>query len=178
MAKTSATFRKVRKGKNPSSESFRSVPKPAATQPDFSERPPVYTLSVLEVLELFKNRGVGVTERTVINWCHPNDQGVARLTAWKDPNESKWFVTPQSVEYAILEEQKKLKIKAQSVLSERNQTGSETHGSFPKGSEGFRTEQNSFGNVPQAAEPQENPTNIVDESAYRDLQITNQFKNL
>ena len=47
------------------------------------------------------------TERSIINWCQLNSQGVARLDAYFDPNERRYYITPQSVELAIAEEKAK-----------------------------------------------------------------------
>ena len=44
------------------------------------------------------------TERSIVNWCQPNPQGMARLDAFFDTNDRRWFITPQSVESAIAEE--------------------------------------------------------------------------
>ena len=44
------------------------------------------------------------TERSIINWCQANRQGVARLDSYYDPNERKYYITPQSVEAVIQEE--------------------------------------------------------------------------
>ena len=56
---------------------------------------------------MFETAGVARTERSIINWCQPNKTGVARLDCYFDPNDRKYFVTPQSVELAIAEEKAK-----------------------------------------------------------------------
>lgn len=56
---------------------------------------------------MFEAAGVARTERSITNWCQPNKTGIARLDAFFDPNERKYFITPQSVELAIKEEQSK-----------------------------------------------------------------------
>lgn len=43
-------------------------------------------------------------ERSVINWCQPNRQGITRLDSYYDPNERKHYITPQSVKAVIQEE--------------------------------------------------------------------------
>ena len=53
---------------------------------------------------MFDVGGVARTERSIINWCRPNPQGVARLDAFFDVNERRYFITPLSVELAIQEE--------------------------------------------------------------------------
>ncbi|MBU6411492.1 MAG: hypothetical protein KGR98_14005, partial [Verrucomicrobia bacterium] len=91
--KASEPFRNVRND----SESFRSVPKG-------SERKENHTLTVREAARLFEAAGVARTERSIINWCQPNRQGIARLDSYFDPNERKYYLTPQSVETVIQEE--------------------------------------------------------------------------
>ncbi len=44
------------------------------------------------------------TERSVINRCQPNRQGITRLDSYYDPNERKYYLTPPSVEAVIQEE--------------------------------------------------------------------------
>ena len=63
-----------------------------------------HTLTVREVARLFEAAGVSRTERSITNWCQPNKTGIARLDAYLDPNERKYFITPESVEAAIQEE--------------------------------------------------------------------------
>lgn len=99
------------------SEDFRSVPKdseefgnvpnvsePFRTVRNDSEARQNHTLTVRDVARLFESAGVGRTERSITNWCQPNKTGIARLDAYLDPNERKYFITPQSVEIAIQEE--------------------------------------------------------------------------
>ena len=38
-----------------------------------------HILSVKEVARLFESAGVARIERSIVNWCQPNQQGVARL---------------------------------------------------------------------------------------------------
>jgi len=105
---------------DPNSESFGNVPNASA---DFgsiphvaetfrnirngAERTDQHTLTVREVARLFEDAGVPRTERSIINWCQPNRQGIARLDAFFDSNERKYFITGQSVHLAIKEEQAK-----------------------------------------------------------------------
>ena len=86
---------------------FRTLPKdaePFGTVPQAAERKENHTLTVRETARMFEASGVARTERSIINWCQPNRQGVARLDSYFDPNERKYFITPQSVESAIQEE--------------------------------------------------------------------------
>jgi hypothetical protein len=76
--------------------------------PNDSERTEHHTLTVREVARLFENGGVPRTERSIINWCQPNRQGVSRLDCFFDINERKYFITPESVTRAIEEERSKL----------------------------------------------------------------------
>jgi hypothetical protein len=71
---------------------------------------------------------VARTERSITDWCQPNRTGVARLDAYFDPNERKYFISPQSVELAIAEE----KAKAAKINEPTEQFGK-------NGSEAFRT---------------------------------------
>src|ERR1043166_2820594 len=71
------------------------------------ERTDQHTLTVREVARLFEEAGVPRTERSIINWCQPNRQGIARLGAFFDENERKYFITPQTVTRAIEEERAK-----------------------------------------------------------------------
>jgi len=78
-------------------EEFGKVPKGA-------ERRENHTLTVRETARMFETAGVARTERSIINWCQPNRQGITRLDSYYDPNERKYYITPQSVETAIQEE--------------------------------------------------------------------------
>lgn len=75
--------------------------------PKASERKENHILTVREVARMFESAGVSRTERSIVNWCQPNSAGIARLDAYLDPNEGKYFITPQSAEAAIKEEQAK-----------------------------------------------------------------------
>lgn len=89
------------------SAEFRTVPKAAeefGKVPQVAERKENHTLTVRETARMFESAGVARTERSIINWCQPNRQGIARLDSYFDPNERKYFITPQSVETAIQEE--------------------------------------------------------------------------
>jgi hypothetical protein len=94
--KDSEAFGNIRNDAEP----FGNLPKP-------SEREESHTLTVREVARIFERAGVPRTERSIINWCQPNKLGVPRLNSYFDPNERKYFITPQSVELAIREEQAK-----------------------------------------------------------------------
>jgi hypothetical protein len=85
------------------SEHFRS----RTVVPGTSARTENHTLTVKEVASMFEVAGVARTERSITNWCQPNRSGVARLDAYFDPNERRYFITPQSVNAAIEEEKAK-----------------------------------------------------------------------
>jgi hypothetical protein len=53
---------------------------------------------------MFEAAGVARTERSIINWCQPNKMGVPRLENYFDPNERKYFISPNSVDQVIQEE--------------------------------------------------------------------------
>ena len=105
---------------DPISEGFGNVPNASAdfgniphvaetfrTIRNGAERTDQHTLTVREVARQFEDAGVPRTERSIINWCQPNRQGIARLDAYFDANERKYFITGQSVHLAIKEEQAK-----------------------------------------------------------------------
>jgi len=88
-------------------EKFRTVPNDAeefGKVPQVAERKENHTLTVRESARIFEVAGVARTERSIINWCQPNRQGIARLDSYFDPNERKYYITPQSVEAVIQEE--------------------------------------------------------------------------
>src|ERR1039457_5001272 len=114
------------------SEEFRTVRNDTEgfrTIPHVSERKQNHTLTVREVARMFEAAGVARTERSIVNWCQPNRTGIARLDAYFDPNERKYYLTPLSVELAIAEE----KAKAAKI------NDSETFGKVPQGMEANRT---------------------------------------
>jgi len=89
------------------SADFRTVPnltEAFGAVPQVAERRENHTLTVRETARMFETAGVSRTERSVVNWCQPNRQGIARLDSYYDPNERKYYITPQSVEMAIQEE--------------------------------------------------------------------------
>jgi len=93
------------------SESFGTIPSASAefrSLRNLSERTETHTLTVRQVAKLFEQAGVSRTERSIVNWCHPNRQGVARLDAFFEENEGRYYITEQSVSRAIEEEQAKL----------------------------------------------------------------------
>jgi len=92
------------------SEPFRTVPHASESfgnVPHASERTDNHTLTVREVARMFEAADVARTERSIVNWCQPNRQGIARLGAFFDTNDRRWFITLQSVESAIAEEKAK-----------------------------------------------------------------------
>ena len=92
------------------SENFGTIPNPSEsfrTVRNISERTENHTLNVREVARHFEQAGVTRTERSIINWCRLNRQGVARLDAFFDENEGRYYITRQSVTRAIEEERAK-----------------------------------------------------------------------
>jgi hypothetical protein len=89
------------------SESFGKLPKDSEEYGNFrnvSERKETHIINIKEATKMFEKSGVARTERSIINWCYPNKQGISRLDCFYDNNERKWFITPQSVDLAIKEE--------------------------------------------------------------------------
>ncbi len=145
------------------SASVRNVPNDSAgfrSVPHFSERKENHTLTVREVARLFESAGVARTERSIVNWCQPNRTGIARLDSYFDPNERRYYISPQSVEQAIAEEKAK---------ATKHKDPSEL-----------------FGNVPSAPETARNAkSHEYDESTVKelerenlDLKITNRAKDM
>jgi hypothetical protein len=100
---------------------FRTVPNNAedfGTVPQTAERKENHTLTVRETARLFETAGVARTERSIINWCQPNRQGITRLDSYYDPNERKYYITPQSVEAVIQEEIQRVKKSTEMPTSE------------------------------------------------------------
>ena len=100
---------------------FRTVPKDAediGKVPQAAERKENHTLTVRETARMFEAAGVARTERSIINWCQPNRQGITRLDSYFDPNERKYFITPQSVEAVIQEEIQRANKSSESPTSE------------------------------------------------------------
>jgi hypothetical protein len=115
------------------SESFGNAPQDAesfGTLRNASERKPGHILTVREVARLFEAAGVGRTERSITNWCQPNKVGIARLDSYFDPNERKYFISQESVDIAIQEEQAKERGKTSGTAVPRETDA----GQFPKAS--------------------------------------------
>ena len=107
------------------SEEFRTVRNDAEgfrTIPHVSERNQNHTLTVREVARMFEAAGVARTERSIVNWFQPNRTGIARLDSYFDPNERRYYISPQSVEQAIAEEKAK---------ATKNKDSSEPFGNVP-----------------------------------------------
>lgn len=164
------------------SESFRTVPKASESFgkmrndserfgniPHGSERKENHSLTVREAARLFEAAGVARTERSITNWCWPNRQGVARLDCYFDPNERKYYLTPQSVELAIQEE----KAKASRI------NDAEAFGKTPQGSETFRSvphDEESPKKKPPASEADSSRMGEL-EKEVMDLRILNKGKD-
>ena len=163
MPNGSEPFRTVPK----TSESFGKVPHAAETfrsLPNTSERTDNHTLTVREVARMFETAGVARTERSIVNWCQPNPQGMARLDAYFDMNDRRWFITPQSVEFAIAEEQAK--------AAKSGQSPSETVAAIPQSS---TTDNDTVRSRPNAGTDGEDSTGSAKE--LMDLRILNRGKD-
>ena len=103
------------------SAEFRTVPNASeefGKVPQVAERNENHALTVREVARMFEAAGVARTERSIINWCQPNRQGSTRLNSYYDPNERKYYITPQSVEAVIQEELQRAKKSTETSTSE------------------------------------------------------------
>jgi hypothetical protein len=93
---------------------------------------------------------------------------VARLDAYYDPNERKYFVSPQSVELAIAEERAKA-AKLNEPAESFGKADSEDHRKVPNHSEMTKRQ------IPNGSESQE----IKElDNQIRDIQITNKAKDI
>lgn len=104
----SEEFRTVPKA----SEGFGSIPKGSEEEPERfqnpivrkPENPEAYTMTVREAARAFEDAGVARTERSIINWCQPNRQGIPRLDCFFDENARKYYLTRESIDRAVKEE--------------------------------------------------------------------------
>lgn len=72
--------------------------------PNGKERTPEHTIVVREATKIFEEVGIPITEHTVTNWCKPNKRGNVRLDCYYDEGDRKYFITPQSIDEAIVQE--------------------------------------------------------------------------
>lgn len=157
---------------NPS-EAFGKVPQssePFGTVPHVAERTENHTLTVREAARLFEDAGVARTERSIINWCQPNAQGIARLDAYYDPNERKYFITQASVSRAIEEEKSRASKAAQPLPHAEEPPTENQHARDAVPSE-------PFGSVRKNAATADRDEVEELESKVRDLEITNRVKD-
>jgi hypothetical protein len=110
---------------------------------------------------MFEAAGVARTERSITNWCQPNKMGMTRLDSYFDPNERKYYISPQSVELAIQEEKAKAAKGAEVSGSVR---------SFPNDSEPAKQ------NIEPLFEDEESKIQEL-EREILDLRITNRGKD-
>ncbi|CRI66990.1 hypothetical protein THIOKS13320062 [Thiocapsa sp. KS1] len=66
------------------------------------------TITVREAARIFEEAGVPRTERAITNWCNPNARGIVRLECCYHEGERKYYISPASVQRAIVEERKKM----------------------------------------------------------------------
>jgi hypothetical protein len=94
-------------GPNTASESFgdaRNASEPFRKFGASQTRKETHTISVRDAAKMFEAAGVPRTERSIINWCWPNRQGMVRLDSYFDPNDRKHLITHASIDLAIKEE--------------------------------------------------------------------------
>lgn len=166
----SATFRNIPK----TAEDFRTVQKDSegiGTMPKGAERGENHSLTVREVARMFEAAGVARTERSITNWCQQNRTGVARLDAYFDPNERRYYITPQSVEHAIAEENAKAAKAAPDVNTSRT--------NVPNAAEPFRTPADDVhdDHATFPSSEKESQTISTLEAEVMDLRITNRAKD-
>ena len=146
------------------SADFGTVPHVAAAfrkVPNGPERSENHTLTVREVTRMFEGAGVARTERSIVNWCQRDAQGSAKLDAYYDHNERRYFITPESVNRAIEEELAKQQRRSDPIPPPVTEP-------FPQFSEDARTTRPSKPADPEDASLQQK---IID------LTITNRVKD-
>jgi len=121
-----------RKGVPNSSEPFGNVQKPSegfGSLPNLSERKANHTLTVRQAARMFEDAGVPRSDHTITNWCHADKEtGASKLDCYRDPNDRKFFITPESLRTAIAEEKDKVGV-------ENLPNSSKPFGNIPKASE-------------------------------------------
>jgi hypothetical protein len=175
---TAETFRTVPNTSEPfgtvphATATVRTMPKPAEPLPptDWRER---YTLTVRETARLFETAGVARSERSIVNWCQKNRQGIARLDAYYDPNERRYFITRQSADSIIAEEKARAaKNNAEPVPHPAEEFGSEAR----PDAEGFRKVPNDAGQ--SYSKPAPDSAELAElRKENLDLKITNRGKD-
>jgi hypothetical protein len=78
------------------------------TAPTCSTEHENLTITVREAARIFEEAGVPRTERAITNWCNPNARGIVRLECCYHEGERKYYISPASVQRAIMEERKKM----------------------------------------------------------------------
>jgi hypothetical protein len=147
---------------NPPAEASATIRKPRTV----SERTAHHTLTVRDVARMFEEAGVTRTERSVINWCQPNRQGITRLDAYFDENEHRYYITAQSVTRAIEEDRARLNA-TQSAASEIPSIHSETNNAFPNQHEAVSENTNPhFRTLPKNDAPISEPFGNAQKSAH------------
>lgn len=153
-------------------EGFRTVPHTSEPlpSPDWRES---YTLTVREAARLFETAGVARSERSIVNWCQQNRQSIARLDAYFDPNERRYFITRQSVDTIIAEEKARAaKANAEPVPRRAEASGAPLN----PDAEEFRKVPSSSGAV-NAGSPTETAELAELRKENLDLKITNRGKD-
>jgi hypothetical protein len=177
--------------RNASETNHENPPRVSERVDEAMAHPPrrdVHTLTVREVEKLFEEGGTPVTERSILNWCKPNREGVCRLNCGYDRSEKRWFVTSGSVARVIDEERKKQQpvpkasaefSEARERLSEsfgnETQAASEDFGTFRKESvahaESLRNGSERRASEPSHAAPIERPASTTEPILSRTWEI-------
>jgi len=130
-----------------------------------SMRKETHTVSVRDAAKMFEAAGVPRTERSIINWCWPNRQGLARLDSFFDENDRKYFITQHSIDLAIKEELSKGQQKENAPLPRGEAT-------VPKPSEAAKASSEGQRNASSSGKDDELLKEILD------LKITNRAKDM
>src|SRR4051812_40033052 len=114
------------------SERFGTLPHAAENFRTVSEEERAkYTLTVREAARVFERSGVARSERSITNWCTAHKDGLSRLACHFDPNDRRYWITPESVERVIAEELTKAKVAGAQIAH------AEPANPLPHAAEGF-----------------------------------------
>ncbi len=75
--------------------------------PQMKQRTPAHSIPVRVAVRMFEDAGVPRSPHTITNWCNPNTESIARLDCWQDPKVRSYYITHESIEEVIQEEQKR-----------------------------------------------------------------------
>ncbi len=133
--------------------------------PKFKKRTADHNTTVRTAAKSLEASGHPITERTIINWCHPAKHGSAKLDCAWDENLGKYFITQASLEQAIADMPTTQPSEQPPILQKDLQSDSESDAELPKQREESSEE------VQKGSEPTSDPseTSGLDEAETAEL---------